>query len=128
MGHGGIDRRDSKRQSVNTTLWIAGLRGEGHQPLSVSDLSLDGLAFRSHIRWFEGDPVWVSVNVDRPLEITGTVVRCAPAAPRYKALARALSEPVYDVAISYSELALEVRRELVGQIFRTEVYARGLLF
>jgi hypothetical protein len=93
----------------------------------VNDVSVDGLSFRSEIRWFEGDPVWVSVNVDRPLEIKGTVVRCTPGALRPPSLTRALSSQTYDVAITYADLDLELRREVVGQILHTEVYARGLL-
>ena len=120
------DRRTDERQAVQMTLWIAGPHGEEHEPLSVNDVSLSGLAFRSDIAWAEGDAVKVYVNVDRPLELTARVSRCVERDGVAGAIAKLLRGPHYDVGIEFREPDAERREQVVDQIFLSEVYHRGL--
>jgi hypothetical protein len=108
------------------TLWIAGPGVDEYEPLSVSDVSLGGLAFRSDIAWTKGDSVRVHVNVDRPLELAGRVSRCAEREKGAGGLPRMFSKTVYDVGIAFSSADVGYCKDVVDQIFLSEVYHRGL--
>jgi hypothetical protein len=119
------DRRDDERQAVETTLWIAGDDVDDYEPLSVNDVSLSGLAFRSKIAWKEGDTVRIHVNVDRPLELAGRVSRCVSREAE-RGIAQLFSGTLYDVGIAFEEGDRDHCQVVVGQIQLSEVYHRGL--
>lgn len=127
MTNESTERREDERQAVRMTLWISGAGNTEYEPLSVSDVSLGGLAFRSGVEWASGSPVLIYVNVDRPMEMNAQVLRCTPRTKRLSRFTQALSGQLFDVAVAFQETDSDELSEFVGQVLRTEVYHRGLV-
>lgn len=120
------DRRVTERQSVSTSLWISGPERQEYEPLSVNDVGLGGLSFRSAVAWTEDDWVRIFVHVDEPLTLPGRVLWCRRREAGASALPVLGHEALFDVGVAFDDTDVERRRALVGEIFRSEVYNRGL--
>jgi hypothetical protein len=120
------ERRDTDRQPVRMSLWITGPDNYDYEPLSLNNVGLGGLSFRSSVSWTEDDWVRIYVNVDHPLVIKGRVLWCREREAALGQVSSTLDGQLYDVGVAFDGEDVDRRREVVDEIFRSEVYHRGL--
>ena len=123
-----LERRKHPREAVKATVQITPSNGTPFEkePLSVSNVSPGGLAFRSTDAWPTHASVRVCVNIDHPMELRGKVLWCTEHDRRFKMPWQQEGERYFEVGVEFVEGDDERRQHVMEQILRCDAYHRGL--